>query len=72
MDADENGQPEPVIRAMMMMFMDVIFKTQSAEFGIFPLFLVRGKQDNDRLQTDLHGLQSWGHGAVMWFYSSIL
>lgn len=58
MNADENGQPEPVIRAMMMMFMDVIFKTQSAEFGIVPLFLVRGKRDNDRLQTDLHGLQS--------------
>ncbi len=38
MDADENGQLEPVIRAMMMMFMDVIFKTQSAEFGIFHYF----------------------------------
>lgn len=35
MDADKNGQPESVIRAMMM-FMDVIFKTPSAEFGIFP------------------------------------
>lgn len=40
------------------MFIDVIYKTPSAEFGIFPLLYARGKRDNESLQTDLHGLQS--------------
>lgn len=72
-DADNNGQPQAeLLMAMMVCLCNLYSELHQLNLVYFQYFQWGGKWDNESLQTDLHGMQSWGHGAVMWFYCSIL